>query len=47
MNLFQKGNNHINFTLIKEQGLMLLKVILKDPKEDPKILKQEILSTYE
>ena len=47
MNLFQKGNNYINFTLIKEQGLMLLKVILKDPKEDPKILKQEILSNYE
>ena len=47
MSLFQKDNNYINFTLTKEQALMVLKVILKDPKEEPKILKQEILSNYE
>ena len=47
MSLFQKDNNYINFTLTKEQGLMVLKVILKDPKEDSRILRQEILSNYE
>ena len=47
MSLFQKDNNYINFTLIKEQGLMVLKVILKDPKEQLKILKQKILPNYE
>ena len=44
ISLFQKDNNYINFTLIKDQGLMVLRVIHKDPKDDPKILKQEIIS---
>ena len=47
MSLFQKDNNYINFTLIKEQGLMVLRVIHKDPKDDPQILKQEIISSYD
>ena len=47
MSLFQKDNNYINFTLIKEQGLMVLRVIHKDPKDDPQILKKEIISSYD
>ena len=47
MSLYQKDDNYINFTLTKEQGLMVLKVILKEPKNDPKTLMNEILSSYQ
>ena len=46
VSLFQQDDNYLNFTLIRQNSQVLLKLVLAEHQQEPKILKQAILHSY-
>lgn len=46
ISLFQKDDNYLNFTLIRRDGRLMLQLVLAEPQQAPRPLKQEVLEDF-